>query len=76
MRQRKEEIGQSSLEYVEFETTARYPRGAEEWIYKRSSLMFLGWKKISKRHLMNLQIGWLFKTVISISNTTGYHQFS
>lgn len=55
MRQRKEEIGQSSLEYVECETTARYPRGAEEWIYKRSSLMFLGWKKISKRHLMNLQ---------------------
>ena len=29
---RKEEIGQSSLEYVEFET--RYPRGAREWTYK------------------------------------------
>lgn len=31
---RKEEIGQSSLEYVEFETITRYLRGAREWTYK------------------------------------------
>lgn len=43
-----EEIGQSPLEYVEFETTARYPRGAGEWIYKRSSVTFLEQKEISK----------------------------